>query len=153
MSYMSDLIRITRGLISDLVEPYTYSDERLEEIICISATLIMEEVQLKQIYTVDLSSGTITPAPSNDFAALICLKTACVISNGEHRTAANGAVIIKDGPSTVDTEERAKHLGDLATTACSAYERAKLAYQVGDGSVGNAIVSPYGTGLGKYTFN
>jgi hypothetical protein len=53
------------------------------------------------------------------------------------------AVSVKDGPSFVDTKERAKHLGQVAGDACKKYEDARVNYQIGDGTLGRAIVSPY----------
>lgn len=145
-----DMVLIVRGLINDLVVPYAYTDERLEELICIGAVLTMQEVDFAYSYTVDLAATTITPDPSAqgdaDFEALVSLRTACMISQGEHRDAAKKAISVKDGPAFVDTKDRAKHLGDLAEDACVAYTRAVASYRMGDGSVGRAIVGPYAAG-------
>ena len=108
------------------------------------------EVDFAYSYTIDLSANTIVPDPSAigdaDFEALVSLRTACMISQGEHRDAAKTAISVKDGPAFVDTKDRAKHLGDLAEDACTAYARAKMNYQMGDGSLGRAIVGPYAAG-------
>jgi len=145
------MIKIVRGLINDMVSPYTYNDWRLQELIVVGAVLTVQEVDFAASYTINLCTNTITPDPSvasdYDFMALVSLKTACMISSGEHRDAAKTAVSVKDGPSFVDTKDRAKHLGGLADNVCDAYEKAKLNYQVGDGSLGRAIVGPYGIGL------
>jgi len=144
------MVKIVRGLINDLVTPYTYSDARLQELICVGAVLCMQEVDFGTAYTVDLSADTISPDPSvagdDDFEALVSLKTACMISQGEHRDAAKKALSVKDGPAFVDTKDRAKHLGDLAEDACDAYSKAKTNYKIGDGSLGRAIVGPFTTG-------
>ncbi len=145
------MVLIVRGLINDLVPATeTYSDARLQELICIGAVLTMQEVDFVRAYTVDLSASTITPDPSvlndADFEALVSLRTACMISQGEHRNAAKTAISVKDGPAFVDTKDRAKHLGDLAEGACTAYSRAKINFQIGDGSLGRAIVGPYAAG-------
>lgn len=145
MSWQTHMVPIVRGLIFDLTSPYTYCDTRLEELICTCAVLVIQEVDLSTTYTVNLSTISITPDPSGDedFVALVCLKTACLISQGEHREAAKMAVSVKDGPAFVDTKERAKHLGAVADDACGKYESAKVNYQIGDGTLGRAIVSPY----------
>jgi len=149
-AWTTDMVLIVRGLITDLVVPYTYTDERLQELICIGAVLTMQEVDFVRSYTVDLSATTIVIDPSiagdADFEALVSLRTACLISQGEHRNAAKTAFSVKDGPAFVDTKDRAKHLGDLADDACTAYTRAKANYQMGDGSLGRAIVGPYAAG-------
>jgi len=150
MAWTTDMVLIVRGLINDLVTPYTYTDERLQELICIGAVLTMQEVDFDTAYVVDLSASTITPDPSvagdDDFEALVSLKTACIISRGEQRDAAKKAVSVKDGPAFIDTKDRAKQLGGLAEDACKAYDRARMSYQMGDGSVGKAIVGPYNSG-------
>jgi len=148
MAWTTDMVIVVRGLINDLVETYTYSDARLQELICIGAVLTIQEVDFDTSYTIDLDNSTITPDPSSDddFVALVSLKTACMISQGEHRDAAKKAISVKDGPAYVDTKDRAKHLGDIAEDACQAYSKAKLNYQIGDGSLGRAIVGPFTTG-------
>lgn len=150
MSWQANMVPIVRGLIFDLNTPYTYSCTRLKELICVAAVLTIQEVDFSTSYTINLGAVSITPDPSDagdeDFEALVSLKTACLISQGEHREAAKKAISVKDGPSFVDTKDKAKHLGVLAEGACSAYAKAKLDYQVGDGSLGRAIVGPYNAG-------
>jgi len=148
----TNMVLIVRGLINDLVSPYTYSDDRLKELICLSGVLTQQEVTFDVVYTISLSLLTITPDPSAeatydaDFEALVSLKTACIILSSEYTGAARAAMNIKDGPSTIDTRDRAKHLGENATDACDNYNKALTNYRLGDGSVGKAIVSPYATG-------
>ena len=152
MSWQTTIIPIVRGLIFDLVPPYTYCDIRLEELICISAVLVMQEVG-NFAYTVDLSAMTITPDPSDNanFVALVSLRTACLIAQGEHKDAAKTAVSVKDGPAFIDTKERAKQLGEVAEDACTNYSNAKYNYRFGDGTLGRTIVGPYNIGLSPDT--
>jgi hypothetical protein len=146
--WQSIIIPIVRGLIFDVSNPYRYSEARLEELILVSSILVFQDVDFQTSYTVNLSCNTITPDPSDDhdFVAIVALRTACMISQGEHRNAARQALSVKDGPSAIDTRDSATHYGGLAKNACDAYEKSKLSYQIGDGSVGRAIVSPYSTG-------
>jgi len=150
MPWTTDMIKIVRGLVNDMTAPYTYDDWRLQELIVVGAVLTIQEVDFSTSYTVNLCTNTITPDPSDagdyDFMSLVSLKTACMISSGEHREAAKTALSVKDGPSFVDTKDKAKHLGGLAENVCEAYEKAKQNYQMGDGSLGRAIVGPYGMG-------
>lgn len=148
MSWQTTIIPIVRGLIFDLSPPYTYCDARLEELIVTSAVLTAQEVSFDMAYTMNLLAVTISPDPSgdDDFVALVSLRTACLISQGERRDAAKSAISVKDGPAYIDTKDRAKHLGDLAADACSTYIKAKVSYQIGDGSVGKSIIGPYNTG-------
>lgn len=151
MSWSVEMVRIVRGLINDFGSPPSYSDERLQELLCTGAVLVLSEVAFSTAYTVSLSNFTISPAPSSDidFQALVSLKTACIISMGEHRHAAMRSITIKDGPSQIDNRDVAKHLLGLTKGVCDAYEKAKMNYLFGDGSVGRAIVGPYGVGMGQ----
>jgi hypothetical protein len=150
MSWQSDMTPIVRGLIFDVSVPYTYSCTRIEELIAVSAVLVTQEVAFGTAYTIDLNAVSITPDPAvagdEDFVALVSIRTACLIAQGEHRDAAKQAISVKDGPAFVDTKDRAKHLGDLAKNACLQYAQAKTNYQIGDGTLGRAIVGPYAAG-------
>lgn len=155
MAWTTEMVTIVRGLINDMVSPYSYSDERLQQLICVGAVLTIQDVDFGTSYAVDLSAFTITPDPSvaddADFEALVSIRTACLIAQGEHKDAAKKAISVKDGPSFVDTKDRAKHLEVIADDACSAYDRAKINYQIGDGSLGRAIVGPYNAGQSSET--
>lgn len=147
MSWQTTMTQIVRGLIFDLTSPYTYTDERIQDIIAIAGTLVISDVDFSYTYTIDVSTPSISPDPAtssdDDFVALVCLKTACIISQGEHRTASRQAFNVKDGPASIDTRSKAEYLGGLANNVCEAYEKAKRSFQIGDGSVGKAIVGPY----------
>lgn len=148
MAWADVMIPIVRGLVFDLETPYTYSDARLTTLIVTAAALVVSTVDFGTSYTVDTANETIVPDPSadDDFVALVSLKAACIISQGEARDAARKAISVKDGPSFIDTKDRAKHLYELAKDVCEKYQKAEIAYKVGDGSIGRAIVSPYATG-------
>jgi len=148
MSWQTTIIPIVRGLIFDITPPYTYGDTRLEELIVVSAVLVTHEVDFSTTYTMDLNAVSISPDPSSDddFVALVALRTACLIAQGELKDAANTAIRVKDGPASIDNSGKAKTLGEVAENACEAYEKAKQNFQIGDGSVGRAIVGPYNTG-------
>jgi hypothetical protein len=149
MSWYVEMVRIVRGLINDFGSPPAYSDERIQELLCVSAVLVLNEIEFPVSYTVNLFTFTITPSPGIDFQALVSLKTACSLSRGEYLTVARQAISIKDGPSTIDNKDVAKHLAGVADTACAAYEKARINYMFGDGSLGRAIVGPYGIGMGN----
>jgi len=152
MAWQDTIVPIVRGLVFDLTSPYVYSCTRLEELVVVSAVLVIQELTFPISYTINLEAITITPDPTDeDFIALVALRTACLISHGEHRDAAKKAISFKDGPAFVDTKERAKYLGDLAEGACTAYARAKVNYQMGDGTLGRAIVGPYAAGQSSET--
>jgi hypothetical protein len=146
---MDEILIILRGIINDLSEPYEYTDERLQRLVCINAVLLLRELTFQTAYTINLQNNTITPFPlySSPFTALVSLKTACMIASGEHKDAAKKSIYIKDGPGSIDTKEMAIQLGRTSKTVCDAYEEAKLNYQYGDGSAGQLIVGPYSNGI------
>lgn len=153
MAWQDTIVDVVRGLVSDMTPPYTYSNTRIEELIVISGILVSQDVDFNTSYTFNTKAVSITPDPETDmdFVSLVALKTACTILSGEHRTAANKAVSVKDGPAFIDTKDRAKHLGTIAATACANYVKAKFSYQMGDGSVGRSIVGPYNSGQSSET--
>ncbi len=152
MAWHDTLTQMVRGLVFDMTPPFRYSDTRLEDLILISGVLVIQEIDFSLSYSINLDSKCILPDPSSDkdFIALVALKTACLVSRGEHRDVAKNAISVKDGPTTIDGRDTATHYGGLANSACEAYAKAKMSYQMGDGSVGRAIVGPYGRGHGAY---
>lgn len=154
----SALIQITRGLINDLTaSSYVYTDTRLEELISISAYLVVNEVDFSTSYTINVDLQQITPSPSLDmnFMALVGLRTACMVLQGDYITDSTKAISVKDGPSTIDMRARIDHKKIIAETACKKYENAKIRYVAGDRSVGVGIVGPYNSGgsSSQNTFN
>jgi len=144
------MVTIIRGLINDLGPVYTYGNDRIEELIVISAYMVIREVDFGYAYTIDVDTISITDDPTDnndlDFVALVCLKTACLIQNGEYITDSVKAVSVKDGPSIIDVRGRVDHKKEIANKACDDYERAKISYLAGDYSVGRGIVGPYASG-------
>lgn len=144
-TWQDKMVMVLRGLIFDMTPPYTYTDTRLEEIIVISAALVIADVRFTNTYTIDTEAISITPDPSSndDFVALVCLKAACLIAQGEYRESARNAISVKDGPSTIDNTGVAKHREGVARDACDRYSKAKKTYRIGDGTLGRTIVGPY----------
>jgi hypothetical protein len=143
MAWETNLLILVRSLINDSVAPYTYSDERLEDLMVTSAVLVLQEVSFATVYTIDLSTPSISPDPETSFETLIALKTACLIAQGEHRGYVRGAIAIKDGPSTIDAKGRAQYSKDLVDSVCALYDKARTQYVINGGSSGVAIITPY----------
>jgi len=148
MAWTDDMVTMLRGLINDMSEPYTYEDGRLETLLALSAVFVMQEVDFSAAYTINIATPSISPDPVDnndvDFQALVCLRTACMITSGEFKVDAAKGVAIKDGPSSIDLSGRIKAREQVAKQNCDNYERARVNYQIGDGSLGRAIVGPYG---------
>ena len=66
MSWQGEMTTIVRQLIYD-VDPanYTYSDERLETTILVSAQLVSTEVDFEETYRIDVEQCTLTPDPTD----------------------------------------------------------------------------------------
>lgn len=141
-----DLIpTITRALVFDMSSPYRYSDSRLEELISVSAIFVVQDVEFTISYTIDVANQIITPDPSSDaeFVALVSLRTACMILNGEYVTASDRGIIHRDGPASIDLSKMVDAKKQLAKNACDNYDKAKKNYIFGDGSFCRAIVTPF----------
>lgn len=137
--------KIIRNLINDTGVTPTYTTEDIESMAVVSAALVITEVDFITNYVVDVDVETITPDPASDidFLALVALKAACMISNGAYRTAANSAMAVRDGPSSIDGRGKADSWKAIAAAACENYDKAKFDYVFGDGTLGKAIVGPY----------
>lgn len=151
MAWTTTLITMIRALINDLDTPYTYSNDRLQQLAVIAAVLVLQEVDFSRSYTVSIDDKTISPDPTSvsdsDFQVLVALRTSCMITHDEYRVAAKQAISFKDGPSSMDAKGSADHKAKLASEVCQKYEDAKRQYQRGDGIIGEAIVGPYNLGM------
>ncbi len=147
MSWKINMVKIVRGLIGDLTIPHTYSDTRIEELICTAAVMTIQEIDFIRSYTINLNAYSITPDPSSlddiDFESLISLRTACLISSGEFNDASRRAISVKTGQGFVDNKAKATYLKDMVSYFCGSYLQSKANYQMGDGSLGRTIVGPY----------
>jgi len=170
MSWQGEITTIVRHLIND-VDPdnYTYSDDRIETTISVSAQLVSTEVDFENTYVIDVEQCTLTPDPTDPttalasankddgFINLTALKAACIILGSEMKTYALTSVRITDGPSSIDTSSVAQQLKFMYEFACKRYEEYKFNYAAGSNAVGKAILSPYSPGssivMGQYGYN
>jgi hypothetical protein len=152
MSWQREMVRILRHLINDLDDDNpTYTDDRLEEVILVSAQLFAEEIDWENTYTIEIDEHHLSPDPTNTsnkddgFINLVCLKAAVVILRGEAKTLARQSYRIVDGPSTIDvrgTYEATKALlKDYEDTLGQAINQFKM----GNSVAGQAILTPYTT--------
>ena len=109
MAWQNEMTRILRYMLNDLdSSSYTYSDDRLEETIIVSAQLVLHEIDFDKDYTVDVDALTLTPdhtaaTEDNAFINLISLKSACIILSSELSTKSQESVRVSDGSSSIDT--------------------------------------------------
>lgn len=149
MAWTTTIVTMVRYLINDVVEPYTYSDSRLQQTIAVSAQLVLTELTFSYDYVVDLTVPSITPDPTtvndNAFINLIALKTACFMDQSLYRTKAQQAgIIVKTGSHSIDTSRAMQGYDNLMKIGpCKAYEDAKLEYITGILVPGRAVLGPF----------
>lgn len=149
MSWDTDIPIIVRTLINDLSEPYTYSSERLLQVIVVAAKYVQFDVVLEHSYSVDLVNPNITPDPTNDnddiFLSLVSLKTACLIdqSNLRSRAAAEG-IKASLGPASLTVKGNLEgFLKILEQGPCASYDELVAHWDVAQATTARAILSPF----------
>lgn len=147
MSWQNEMVRIVRFLIDDL-DASSYDDSRLEETILVSAQLMKHEMDFDNTYTIDVDTLTLSPDPTSGtkddaFINLTCMKTACLILKAEVKAESLKAVVVRDGPSSIDLSGRYEATKNRAEKMCESFEQAKIQYQLGNSRAGRAIVNTW----------
>ncbi len=147
MAWTTDLVLMTRVLISDISAPQTYADEYLERVLITAGIMVDVEVPFAYDYSYDISALTISPDPvtseDSTFMALVPLKSACIITQGEFKQALGQGIKVRDGDSAIDTSVSFRGYRDiLELGACAAYERLKWSLLASSG-VGKAVLGPF----------
>lgn len=149
MAWQDEIIPIVRWNIGDTTSPLSYSDDRLEEVIVISAHYLIGEVDFENTYSADIDTVTISPDPTTlstkdyDFINLVAIKAACFVLGSEVKTKAVQAFRITDGPSSIDTKGSFDSLQKFHEKMCEDYAMARINYQAGNSRAGRAILTPY----------
>lgn len=155
MAWDSDSLYILRVLLDDLDEDAPrYSDDKLISLSVVAAYQLKQELDFDITYTINLSAETITPDPSSDeaFMNLMTLKAACSVNRGELLVAANRAIAVRDGKSSVDLRGVSdQKLKVIEKGWCAAYADARLDYlkaqagvsRLGGTVAGAAVLSPF----------
>lgn len=129
------ILTILRVLIDD-VSGAKHTDSDLNKIIAVSAGLVKQEISLDVTYTIDYSSYTISPTPTDDaFINFVALKSAIILVRGELKDISSNSFRIQDGPSTIDTTMRNRSYKDYLDLLIDQYERDKITYAM-NSSVG-----------------
>jgi hypothetical protein len=147
MSWNADLILMVRVLVSDITSPQTYTGEYLERVLITAGIIVDAEIPFDYDYSYDISALTISPDPvtSEDsvFMALVPLKAACILVQGEFKQALGQGIKVRDGDSAIDTSVSFRGYRDILELGpCAAYEKLKWSIQASDG-VGKAVLGPY----------
>ena len=65
MAWQSEMVRMLRHVVNDLdSSSYSFTDDRLEESILVSAQLVLTEIDFENTYTVDVDGLVLTPDPT-----------------------------------------------------------------------------------------
>jgi hypothetical protein len=148
MAWQTEIVTIVRHMIND-IDAAVYNDERIQETIIVSTTLLLPRVDFSHDYSADVDLLSLSPDPTqvtpkdNDFIRLVSLQTASFILNCEVKTMALQAIKIVDGPSTVDVTGAYKALKELADKYQKDLDAAVMDYQAGNSVGAGAVMTPY----------
>lgn len=145
MSWETECVEIVRVLINDINAVEKYEDCRIERVILVAATQLIQEVSFPDTYTINVIASTISPDPTEDpidnsFINLLCLKTALMITNGEMRKYAMAGMKVVDGPSTIDVSSAYNSVKGVYEDLLNKYEKERMMYQMGRS--GQAVTTP-----------
>jgi hypothetical protein len=152
MAWDDDLTTILRVLVAD-TNSVTYTDDTLEQTLVVAAFQVLQQLDFAQTYTVSIANVTIVPDPTvsptkdDAFSNLVCLKAACITDRGAAITAANRAIAVRDGSSSIDLRTILEgKLKLLKQGWCAVYEEARTEYLTTQGGeAGAAIMTPFRT--------
>lgn len=150
MAWQSYMTVVVRGLINDLTEPYTYTDERIQQSIVIAGIVSSMQYVFDYDYTFDPETPDISPDPveSSDTTAiaLMSLKAACILDTNKYQGAvANGlGVRVQDGDSQVDTSESVRGYSDIMKLGpCNAFNTILRSASISkSGRSGKVVATP-----------
>lgn len=152
MGWNTDLVLMVRVLISDLSLPQTYADEYIQRVLITAGIQVDAEFPFSYAYVYDITALTITPDPvvnvDSPFMAMIPLKAACILTQGEFKQALGQGIKVRDGDSAIDTSVSFRGYRDILELGpCAAYEKLKWSLlasgEAAGGGVGKAVLGPY----------
>lgn len=152
MAWQDDMTIVLRCMTNDLTK-VTYTDDTLQQVIVVAAyQLCAEGLEFSQTFAVSISDVTISPDPTDPttadlgFVNLTTLKAASVIDRGNAVVAAQRAIAVRDGGSSVNLEGVFRSQFALLQKGgwSAAYDQAKLEYLSGNTRLaGAAILTPF----------
>jgi hypothetical protein len=150
MSWQIEIPIIVRSLINDLSNEPTYCDERLHQLIVVSAQYVTREINLINNYTIDIINLNITPDPTLlenkdlDFISFVALKSACLLDQSSLRTrAATEGIKAALGPATISVLGNSSYQFLLLNGPCKTYEDLRMDYELGNTNLLRGILSPF----------
>lgn len=149
MAWQEEIRTIVRVLINDVIEPYEFTDARLEQAITVAAKYVQFDVVLDHSYTVDVVNSTISPDPTLDndevFISLTSLKAACIFDQATYRTkAALEGVRAALGPAALSVAGNIQGWQNIIEHgACKAYDDLVDHWDISNATVARAILGPF----------
>lgn len=152
MAWVDDLVLMVRVLISDLDTPQTYTDTYLERVLVTAGIVVDSGFPFPYTYTYDIGASTISPDPvvneDLSFMALVPLKAACIITQGEFKQALGQGIKVRDGDSAIDTSVSFRGYRDIIEIGpCASYEKLRWELLASGastgGGVGKAVFGPH----------
>jgi hypothetical protein len=147
MTWIDTAIPLLRAIIQDVSTSPDYSTSRLIEVLYAAAHIVLSEIDFNYDYVINLVNRTITPDPSTNqdaaFINMTCYKAALFMLSSELKTAAINGIMIKDGPSVIDTRQFFVSQKTRYDLMLKEYDKVKMAIKLGDLNAGIAILSPF----------
>lgn len=151
MAWQDELTTIVRVLINDVIEPYEFSNERLYQVIAVSAKYLQFDVVLNTSYTIDVVNSSISPDPTvgdtydDVFISMVCLKAACIVDQATYRTkAALEGVRAVLGPAALSVAGNSQAWQNIIEHgACKAYDDLVDHWDISNATVASAILGPF----------
>lgn len=128
MTWDINLVLMLRVLLNDFNAPQKNTDLYLQRVLVTAGIFVNSQIELPKDYVYDIDAVTITPDPlvSEDAIseALIPLKAACIINQGDFQKAIGQGIKVRDGDSAIDTSVGFRGYKDiLELGACAAYDK------------------------------
>lgn len=128
MTWDVNFVLMLRVLLNDFNAPQKNTDLYLQRVLVTAGIFVNSQIELPQAYVYDIDAVTITPDPlvSEDVIseALMPLKAACIINQGDFQKAIGQGIKVRDGDSAIDTSVGFRGFKDiLELGACAAYDR------------------------------
>lgn len=148
MAWTDDLVVMVRVLINDLGESQKYADSYLQRVLVCAGVLVRKDIDLPYQYTFDVANAGISPDPvlvgDETTQALLPLRAAGMIAQGNYMTAVSQGIRVRDGDSSIDTSVGFAGYRDIIRLGPSAaYERLRWQIQASSASAGGAVVGAY----------
>lgn len=142
---------IVRNLINDTDNHPTYTDDRIKQLIIVSANYVLHEANMSTEYVVDTVNETITPDPSapnsrdNIFIGLLALKSACMLDQSTFRTkAVSEGIRASLGSANIGVGGNlAGYQKIIEIGPCKLYSDLLNQHNIGNATAVSAVLSPF----------